>query len=194
MDGQIPNVHRSTYVGIKRKGDVVHAAILLESQHRARERDCWWNTMLVVTTHLELLLKLVSGIADAFTSGLDVVDTDANVPEAFAMVFVAIGDFEVGVALRAVVVGQLDDAFAVCPVVVVGDGLGRVYGVAEPSAYVYCGTDEAARAAFARTICQEVQVELVVGKLKLVDDAHAQVLVELDAGLGIFHPVVDWSI
>jgi hypothetical protein len=90
-----------------------------------------------VTTHLELLLKLVSGIADACTSGLDVVDTDANVPEAFAVVFVAIGNLEVGVALRAVVVGQLDDALAVCPVVVVGDGLGRIYRVAEPSAYVY---------------------------------------------------------
>lgn len=86
--------------------------------------------VLVVTTHLELLLKLVSGIANAFTSGLDVVDADADVSEAFAVVFVAIGNLEVRVTLRAVVVGQLDEAFAVCPVVVVGDGLGRVYGLA----------------------------------------------------------------
>jgi hypothetical protein len=89
-------------------------------------QNCWRSTILATTTHFELLLKLVSSIANAFASGLDVVDTDADVAEAFAMVFVAIGDLEIGIALRSVVVGQLDDAFAVRPVVVVRDGFGRV--------------------------------------------------------------------
>jgi hypothetical protein len=96
----------TTYIRIERKGNVVHAAILFGSKVSIAcgKQDCRRSIMLAVTTHFELLLKLVSSITDAFARGLDVVDTDADVSEAFAMVFVAIGDLEVGVALGAVVV------------------------------------------------------------------------------------------
>jgi hypothetical protein len=57
------------------------------------------------------------------------------------------------------------------------------------SVYLCCAIWRAAT--FRHTICKEVQVEFVVGKFKFVHDAHAQMLVEFDAGLGIFHPVFD---
>jgi hypothetical protein len=57
---------------------------------------------------------------------LNVVNTDADMPEAFSVVLVAIASLVVGIALSAVVMGQLDYALAIRPVVVVRDSLGRV--------------------------------------------------------------------
>jgi len=77
------------------------------------------------------------------------------VAEAFARVGVAVGDFEVRVGLGAVVVGQLEDAFAVGPVLVGGGGLRRVVG-------------------------EEVEVEFVVGEGELVDLFEAEEFVVFD--------------
>ncbi len=103
----------------------------------------------------QFLLELVAGVFEALAGGLDAVDADADVAEAFARVAVAVGDFEVGVGLGAVVVGQLEDAFAVGPVVVGGGGLRRVVG-------------------------EEVEVEFVVRECELVDLFEAEEFVVFD--------------
>ena len=84
---------------------------------------------------------------EALAGGLDVVDADADVAEALRLAVAVVG-FVVGVVLGAVVVGQLDNAFAIRPVVAVGDG--------------------------ARTVVsEEVKVEFVVGEGELVHELHA---------------------
>lgn len=81
----------------------------------------------------------------------------------FPMILVAIATLIVGVVLGAVVVRELDDAFAVGPVVRMTDGFGGIVG-------------------------HEVEVEFVVRELELVDLLHAEELVELDGFLGVLDP------
>lgn len=114
----------------------------------------------------ELLLELVPGVLDALARGLDVVDADAGVAEAAVRLRVAVVGLEVGVILGAVVVRQLDDALAVDKRVSVRDGLRAV-------------------------VRHKVEVKLGLGHLELLDEAHAEELVEFDCiatlGLAVVH-------
>ena len=135
LDRILPDDLHPVAVGIQGEGDAPHAAVR------------------------QFLLELIPSVFEPLAGRLDVVDADANVSEALARIAVAVGNFEGGVVLRAVVVRQLEDAFAVGPVVACGGGLGRVIG-------------------------EEVQVEFVVRKGELVDLFEAEELVVFDCGLG----------
>lgn len=77
---------------------------------------------------LQPLLEFIPSIFQSLARGLDIVDADTGMSIALAVVLVTVAGLVVGVVLGAVVVGELDDAFAVGPVVGVGDGFGRVVG------------------------------------------------------------------
>lgn len=96
----------------------------------------------------EFLLELVAGVLDALAGGLDVIDGDADVSEATAGVGVAVGYGVIGVVFGAVVVGEFDDALAVGPVGLVGEGVGGVVG-------------------------EEIEVEFRLGLGDLLDEGHA---------------------
>lgn len=68
------------------------------------------------TSILQFLLELVTGILKSLARSLNVVDAYADMAKSFAMIFVAIAWFVVGIAFRAIVVCQLDNALAVGPV------------------------------------------------------------------------------
>lgn len=118
-------------VGVEREGDVLHAAVG------------------------QLLLEPVPGLLEPPTRRLDVVDRDAEVPEAAVRLHVAVADRVARVILGPVVVRQLDDALAV-------------------------REDVAVRRCRWRVVRQEVQVELGLGELQLLHQAQPQELVELD--------------
>jgi hypothetical protein len=63
-------------------------------------------------------------------------------------------------------VGQLDDAFTVCPVLAVRNRPGVVVG-------------------------QEVEIKVGIGVFELVDHLHAEELIELDGSLRLY--VIDFS-
>lgn len=105
----------------------------------------------------QLLLELVAGVLDALARGLDVVDADTRVPKASVGLDVAVVDLVGVIVLGAVVVRELDDSLAVERLISVGEGLGGV-------------------------VAEEVEVELGVGEGELIDEAHAEELVEFDYG------------
>lgn len=112
---------------------------------------------------LQPLLKLIPSILQPLTRRLNIIHTDTYMSKALAMVLIPITTLIVGIVLRTVVVRKLDDAFAVGPVIRVGDGFGTVVG-------------------------HEVEVKFVVGKLEFVDLLHAEEFVEFDRGFGVFDP------
>lgn len=64
----------------------------------------------------QFLLKLVSSVFDALTSGLNIVHTDTNMTKAFVGVFIAVVDGVRIVRLGAIVVGQFENTLTVAPV------------------------------------------------------------------------------
>ena len=102
----------------------------------------------------QLLLELVASILNAPTGSLDVVYTDAGMAEATVGLLVAIVDGELRVVLCAVVVCKLNQALTIKDGIPVGKSLGPV-------------------------VAQEVEVELVIGELELLDNAHSEEFVEL---------------
>lgn len=103
----------------------------------------------------QLLLEFVASVLDTLARSLNVINADASVAEATVGLFVPIVDGVVGVILGAVVVRQLDDALAIGEVVSMGQSLGAVIG-------------------------HEIEVELCFRVLELLNDFHAQELVEFD--------------
>lgn len=75
---------------------------------------------------LQLLLKLISRVLQSLTRSLDVVHRDADMPETFSGLLVAIVWLVGSIILRAIVVSELNDALAISPVIAGGYGLGRV--------------------------------------------------------------------
>jgi hypothetical protein len=92
----------------------------------------------------EFLLERVPGVLEPLARNLDVINGDSDVAEAAVGFLVAVGDAVVGVALRAVVVGEFEDTMAVCPVAVALEGLGA-------------------------RVCEEVEGEFVFGEVELLD-------------------------
>ena len=105
----------------------------------------------------KLLLELVPRIFDPLARGLDVVDADTRVPKASVGLDVAVVDLVGVIVLGAVVVRELDESLAVERLISVGEGLGGV-------------------------VAEEVEVELEVGEGELIDEAHAEELIEFDYG------------
>jgi hypothetical protein len=124
----------------------------------------------------EFLLEFVSSFFQSLAGGLDIVlvlelatsnrvrpsttkfttyNTDAGVTKATVRLCIAVVDLVLRVVLRPIVVGELDESLSV--------------GYMFPVGY-------RARA----IVTQEVQVKLCLGKFCLLDDLHAQELVELD--------------
>lgn len=64
----------------------------------------------------QLLLKRVAFIFNPLASGLDVVDADTNVAEAFPRVRIPIGNLEIFVVLGSIVVGEFEHALKIGPV------------------------------------------------------------------------------
>lgn len=83
LNGLLADDFTPVTIGVKNKGNVSHTAVG------------------------KLLLELVACILNALARCLNVVDTDAGVSEATVRLLVAVGDREVGVVLRAIVVSQL---------------------------------------------------------------------------------------
>lgn len=123
-------------IRVKHEGDVAHATVC------------------------ELLLELVTGILQSLTRSLNVVDRNTKVAEAFVRLGVAIVNRVVGVVFGAIVVCELNNSFAVCPVIGVRDSLGAI-------------------------VCEKVEIKSGIGLLDVVDLLHAQELVELDRALRI---------
>lgn len=117
-------------IGVLDKGDVPHATVR------------------------ELLLERVPCILESLAGHLNVVDGDSKVTESAMRFCVAVDYAVVGVALRAVVVGKLDDTVAVRPVTVTLERRGAVVG-------------------------KEVEGELVLGEVELLDLAETEVFIEL---------------
>jgi hypothetical protein len=63
----------------------------------------------------QFLLKLVAGVFNTLACGLDVIDADADMTEAFVGFFVAVINGIGIVRLGAVIVGEFENAFAVGP-------------------------------------------------------------------------------
>ena len=61
----------------------------------------------------ELFLELVTRVLETLATRLQVVDRDAEMPEAAARVGITVGDFKFGVILGAVVVGELNDSLSI---------------------------------------------------------------------------------
>lgn len=64
----------------------------------------------------EFFLEFVARILDPLARGLEIVHAHTNVSKPLVWVFVAVVDGKVGVALRTIVVGELEDTFTVSPV------------------------------------------------------------------------------
>ena len=79
-------------IGIQHKGDMAH-----ESLQKA-------------------YLEFIATVFQPLTCSLQIVHGDATMAETFTRFRIAACDFVVWVAFSAVVVGQLNDALAVCPV------------------------------------------------------------------------------
>jgi hypothetical protein len=92
----------------------------------------------------EFLLEGVPGVLEPLARDFDVINGDGDVAEAAVGFLVAVGNGVVGVALCAVVVGEFEDAVAVCPVAVALQGLGA-------------------------GVCEEVEGEFVFGEVELLD-------------------------
>jgi hypothetical protein len=92
----------------------------------------------------ELLLERVPSVLEPLACDFDVINGDGDVAEAAVRFLVAVGDGVIGIALRAVVVGEFEDAVAVCPVAVALEGLGA-------------------------RVCEEVEGEFVFGEVELLD-------------------------
>lgn len=101
----------------------------------------------------KLLLEGVSGILQSLAGGLDVVHGNSNVSKTAVGFGVTVDHAVVRVILRAMVMGELQDAVAVREVTFTLERLGAVVG-------------------------KEVEGELVLGEVDLVDLAETQVLVE----------------
>ena len=116
----------------------------------------------------ELLLEPVASIFKALASCLKVVNRDAKMAEALVRLCVAIGDLVVRVVFRAVVVCELDDALTICPMVAVRNRLWAI-------------------------VCEEVEVKLGVRVRQLINELHAQELIEFQTTLGILDAKpTDW--
>ena len=94
-------------------------------------------------------------VFEALACGLDVIDADTNMTEAFSRVGIAVVDAERGVVLGAVVMCQFEDAFAIRPVVLGGGGVGAV-------------------------VSEEVEIEFGVGEGEMADLGETEVGVEFD--------------
>jgi len=117
----------------------------------------------------KLLLELVASIFKALTSCLKVVNRDTKVAEALVRLCVAICDLVVRVVFGAVVVCELHDTLAICPMVAVRNRLWAI-------------------------VCEEVKIELGVRVWQLIDQLHAQELIKFQTALGILdakHRVVE---
>jgi len=66
---------------------------------------------------LQLLLKLISRVLQSLTRSLDVVHRDADMPETFSGLLVAIVWLVGSIILRAIVVSELNNALAISPVI-----------------------------------------------------------------------------
>lgn len=75
---------------------------------------------------LQLLLKLISCVLQSLARSLDVVHRDADMPETFSRLLVAIVWLVGSIILRAIIVSELNNALAISPVIARGYGLGRV--------------------------------------------------------------------
>lgn len=107
----------------------------------------------------KLLLERVPRILKSFAGHLDVVDGDGQVTESTVWFCVAVDHAVVGIALRAVVMGEFDDTVAVRPVTVALERGGAV-------------------------VRKEVEGELVLGEVELLDLVETQEFIELH-----FHPL-----
>lgn len=101
----------------------------------------------------KLLLEGVSGILQSLAGSFDVVHRDSNVSETAVGLSVTVDHAVVGVILRAMVMGELQDAVAVGEVTVTLERLRAIVG-------------------------KEVEGELVLGEVDLVNLVETQVLVE----------------
>lgn len=101
----------------------------------------------------EFLLEWVAGILESLAGGLDVIDGDSDVAESTVRFRVSVGDAVVGVALGAVVVGELQHGVTIRPVTITLQRLGAI-------------------------VCEEVQRELVFGEVQLLDLVETEELVE----------------
>lgn len=106
------------------------------SGSRANYKTISFDIILGVFTHthrdvmhpavLQLLLKLISRVLQSLARSLDVVHRDADMPETFSGLLVAIVWLVGSIILRAIVVSELNNALAISPVIARGYGLGRV--------------------------------------------------------------------
>lgn len=108
----------------------------------------------------KLLLELVASIFKALASGLEIIYRNTQVTKALVWLRVAIGDLVIWVILGAIIVRQLDDALPISPVV-------------------------SMRHCFWAVVRKEVEIKFGVWIRKLVDECHAQELVELEGPFGI---------
>lgn len=111
----------------------------------------------------QLLLERVACILNALAGGFDVVHRDGDMAEAPVGLGVAIDYAVVGVVLGAVVVSELQDGIAIGPVAVTLEGFGTIVG-------------------------EKVVGEFPLGEIELVDQAHAQKLIEFHRSLGVLDP------
>lgn len=111
----------------------------------------------------QLLLELVTRLLDPLARGLEVVYTDTRVAKPAVRLDVAVVDLVLRVGLGAVVVGELDEPFAVPHVVAGRHGAGRV-------------------------VAEEVEVELVLGEGEFLEEGHAEEGVELDWAMLVVVP------
>lgn len=88
---------------------------------------------------LQLLLKLISRVLQSLTRSLDVVHRDADMPETFSGLLVAIVWLVGSIILRAIIVSELNDALAISPVIARGYRLGRVATSPTTSALRFTG-------------------------------------------------------
>lgn len=118
-------------------------------------------------TICELLLEGVPRILESFAGHLNVVNGHGQVTESAVRLCVAVDDTVVGVALRAVVVGELDDTVAVRPVTVTLERRGAVVG-------------------------KEVEGEFVLGEVELLNLTETKVFIKLHCHpltFDLFHKV-----
>lgn len=114
---------------------------LQDNQFRHHPRGLFTDTHRDVMhpAVLQLLLKLISCVLQSLTRSLDVVHRDADMPETFSGLLVAIVWLVGSIILRAIVVSELNDALAISPVIARGYGLGRVATSPTTSALRFTG-------------------------------------------------------
>ena len=94
-------------------------------------------------------------VFEALACGLDVIDADTDMAEAFSRVGIAVVDAERRVVFGAIVVCEFEDTFTIGPVVLRGGGVGAV-------------------------VSEEVEIEFSVGEGEMADLGKAEVGVEID--------------